>query len=60
MDTGFAAEAAFSQLKSQMNISERQVLEIKVDCKTFVISLLLKLFNKIPVQYPLVRSTLWI
>ena len=42
VDIGFAAEAALSRLKSQKKISDRQVLEIKTDCKTFLkLSLLL-------------------
>lgn len=53
VEIGFAAEAALSKLKSQKKISDRQVLEIKMDCKTFLIALLLKLVHKTHVQYPL-------
>lgn len=54
VEIGFAAEAALSKLKSQKKISERQVLEIKMDCKTFLIALLHKLVHKTRVQYLLV------
>lgn len=56
VEIGFAAEAALSKLKSQKKISERQVLEIKMDCMSFLIALLKKFIDKSPVQYPLVRS----
>ena len=53
---GFAAEAAQGKLCHQRKVSVRQVLEMKMDCKTFLISPLLKLIQKTPVQYPFVRS----
>lgn len=56
IDIGFAAEATLIKLNSSKNISERQRLEIKMDCKKFLITLLEKLLNKAPVHHTLVRS----
>ncbi len=56
IDIGFAAEATLNQLKSSKNISDRQKLEIKMDCKKLLITLLEKLLKKAPVHHTLVRS----
>lgn len=53
---GFSAETCLNQLKSSNKISERQALEIKKECKTFLITILGKLQDKSPVQHQLVRS----
>lgn len=56
IDIGFAAEATLTQLKSSKKISDRQRLEIKMDCKKLLITLLEKLLKKAPVHPTLVRS----
>ncbi|XP_034454830.1 uncharacterized protein LOC117769800 [Hippoglossus hippoglossus] len=56
IDIGFAAETTLNQLKSSKKISERQVLEIKMDCKKLLITLTEKLLKKGPVHHQLVRS----
>ena len=56
IDIGFAAETTLNQLKSSKKISERQVLEIKMDCKKLLINLTEKLLKKGPVHHQLVRS----
>lgn len=56
IDIGFAAETTLTQLKSSQKISDRQRLEIKMDCKKFLITLLDKLLKKAPVHHMLVRS----
>ena len=56
IDIGFAAETTLNQLKSSKKISERQVLEIKMDCKKLLITMTDKLLKKGPVHHQLVRS----
>ena len=56
IDIGFAAETTLNQLKSSKKISERQVLEIKMECKKLLITLTEKLLKKGPVHHQLVRS----
>ncbi|XP_072564133.1 uncharacterized protein [Paramormyrops kingsleyae] len=56
VDIGFAAQVTLNQLKSSKNISERQRLEIRMDCKKLLIALLEKLLKKAPVHHTLVRS----
>lgn len=56
INPGFLAETCLNQLKSTNKISERQVLELKMECKTFLITILEKLQNKAPVNHQLVRS----
>ncbi|KAJ8333481.1 hypothetical protein SKAU_G00414890 [Synaphobranchus kaupii] len=56
INLGFSAETCLNQLKSTNNISERQALELKMECKTFLITILEKLQNKAPVNHQLVRS----
>lgn len=53
---GFSAETCLNQLRSANKISERQALELKKDCKTFLITILSKLQSKAPVNHQLVRS----
>lgn len=53
---GFSAETRLNQLKCTNKISERQALEIKKECKAFLITILGKLQGKTPVQHQLVRS----
>ncbi|KAK0151781.1 hypothetical protein N1851_006845 [Merluccius polli] len=56
IDIGFAAETTLNKLKSSKKISERQVLEIKMDCKKFLITMTDKLLKTGPVHHQLVRS----
>ncbi|KAG2469181.1 HELB helicase, partial [Polypterus senegalus] len=51
-----ADEATLKQLRSSKNISERQILQMKIDCKMLLITLLEKLLKKAPVHHTLVRS----
>ncbi|CAK6984991.1 hypothetical protein D9C73_013088, partial [Scomber scombrus] len=56
VSVGFSAETSLNQLKSTNKISERQSLEIKNECRTFLVTILRKLQDKCPVQHQLVRS----
>ena len=53
IDIGFLIEKA---LKDSVGASERQVLEFRMECKTFLIELLQKLLTKCPASYSLVRN----
>ncbi|KAF3860136.1 hypothetical protein F7725_000391 [Dissostichus mawsoni] len=56
INLGFSAETCLKQLRSINKVSERQALELRMECKTFLIKLLEKLQNKAPVNQQLVRS----
>ena len=53
IDIGFLTEKA---LKDSVGASEKQVLEFRMQCKTFLIELLQKLLTKCPASYSLVRN----
>ena len=53
MDIGFLTEKA---VKDSVGVSEKQVLEFRLQCKTFLIELLQKLLTKCPASYSLVRN----
>ena len=53
IDIGFLTEKA---VKDSVGVSERQVLEFRLQCKTFLIELLRKLVTKCPPSYSLVRN----
>ena len=53
IDIGFLTEKA---VKDSVGVSEKQVLEFRLQCKTFLIELLLKLLTKCPASYSLVRN----
>ncbi|KAK5921360.1 hypothetical protein CgunFtcFv8_025072 [Champsocephalus gunnari] len=56
INLGFSAETCLEQLRSINKVSERQALDLRMECKTFLIKLLEKLQNKAPVNQQLVRS----
>ena len=56
IDIGFAADTILKQLRSSKQVSERQVIELRLDCKRLLITLLEKLLKKAPLQHTLVRS----
>lgn len=56
VDIGFAAGTSLKQLRSSKKVSERQALEVRLDSKRLLISLLDKLLKKAPLQYTLVRN----
>lgn len=53
IDIGFLTEKA---VKDSVGVSEKQVLEFRLQCKTFLIELLQKLLTKCPASYSLVRN----
>lgn len=59
INTGFAPETTLNQLKSSRKITERHVLELKMDCKRLLITLLEKVMKKAPVHHHMVRSMQW-
>lgn len=56
IDIGFTADTTLKQLKSSKQVSERQAIEVRLDCKRLLITLLEKLLKKAPLQHTFVRS----
>ncbi|KAL2098320.1 hypothetical protein ACEWY4_007527 [Coilia grayii] len=56
IDIGFAADTNLKQVQSSKKVSERQALEVRLDCKRLLITLLEKLLKKAPLQHSLVRN----
>lgn len=55
IDIGFTADTTLKQLRSSKQVSERQAIEVRLDCKRLLIALE-KLLKKAPLQHTLVRS----
>ena len=57
VDLGFAAEQELCTLKrSRPNaVSEKHVMELRIQCKDFLATMLAKLIDKCPLKYPLAR-----
>lgn len=55
IDLGFAADSTLKQLRSTKKVSDRQSLEIRLDSKKLLMTLLDKLLAKAPVKHTLVR-----
>lgn len=56
INLGFSAEASLNKLKASKQISEKQTLQLRMECKVFLITVLKKLQDKAPVNHQLVRS----
>ena len=56
VDVGFVAETSIRQLRSTSKIIGRQVLDIRMETKAFLTTLLAKLLLKAPVNHLLVRN----
>lgn len=56
IDIGFQAETLIRQLRGSDKITERQVLDVRMETKTFLVELLTKLLHKAPVNHLLVRN----
>lgn len=55
IDLGFTADSTLKQLRSTKKVSEKQSLEIRLESKTLLMTLLEKLLAKAPVKHSLVR-----
>ncbi|WAR23449.1 LOW QUALITY PROTEIN: hypothetical protein MAR_037118 [Mya arenaria] len=55
VDIGFSAEKALKETVKENKLSERQVMEFKVQCRSFVLKVLKKLLEKCPATYSLVQ-----
>ena len=56
VEIGFSTEKALKQAVKDKKVSDRQVLEFRLECKGFVVKVLKKLLEKCPVTYALVRN----
>lgn len=55
MNIRFAADRILRELKGSKKLSEKQVFEIRMSCKAFLITMVKKLVDKSFLTYPLVR-----
>ena len=53
MNIGFAAERILHELKGSKKLSEKQVFELRMSVKAFLIEMVKKLVDKSPLTYPL-------
>lgn len=56
IDLGFAATKTVATLKSEGKLSDRQVFELRMETKAFLICLVEKVKTKSPIQYSLCRN----
>ena len=57
VDLGFAALEELSKLKKSLSVvSERQIMELKLQCRDFLAKMCSKLLDKCPLKYSLVRN----
>ena len=51
---GFATEELLRELKENENLDEKQVVEFRMECKSFFMKMTKKLLDKLPLSNPLV------
>lgn len=56
VDVGFSATHKLKELLATKQISERQILEFRSDCRTILVTGIEKVVEKSPVKYSLVRN----
>ena len=56
VDIGFAARKLITYLQKKKKVGERQILEYQNECQVFLESLTVKLLERCPLQYPVVRN----
>lgn len=56
VDIGFSTDRALKVAVKEKKLSDRQVMEFKIDCRNFITKLIKKLLDKCPVTYSLVRN----
>ncbi|GBL82302.1 hypothetical protein AVEN_252469-1 [Araneus ventricosus] len=56
IDLGFSAEKEVQSLHVSKNISDLQIFDLRMDCKKFLINLTMKLLEKSPLRYSIVRN----
>ena len=56
IDLGYSTEKLLMEAVKKGGLSEKQVMEFRIDCRTFLISTLMKVLMKCPLTYSLVRN----
>ena len=56
VDVGFSAQKMLKELVCAMKVSDRQALEFRMECRSFLQDVVKKLFAKCPMNYPLVKN----
>jgi len=55
IDIGFNAETSLKELTDKKKVSDKAVLEFRMECKQFLLKIVMKLLAKAPILYSLVR-----
>ena len=53
---GFAAETSLRELKRQDNIENREVKKLLIDCRSFLISMIQKIFQRSPLKSSVIKN----
>ena len=56
VDIGFTTRKLITDLQKKKKVNERQIFEYQNDCQVFLQSLTVKLLERCPLQYPVVRN----
>lgn len=56
VDLGFAGDKKLKELLAGKVVSERQVLELRMECRAIIVKIVAKLQDKSPLKYALVRN----
>ena len=59
IDTGFMAEKALktaADLKTKKTVSDRDVMQFKMECKEFLVKVVKKIVEKSPLKFEVARS----
>ena len=60
VDVGFVTKNLLLKLTLRKTISDRALLQFKLECKRFLINVCKKVLEKSPIKYPLVRTAIWL
>ncbi|XP_070554389.1 uncharacterized protein [Ptychodera flava] len=56
VDLGFSSELELRKVKSQSSVSDRQVMQLRMECRDFLVKTATKLIEKSPLKYPMTRA----
>jgi hypothetical protein len=55
IDVGFAADKKLKELQVTKKVSDRQLLEYRMEVKDFLVAVVAKILDKAPIKYPVVH-----
>ena len=56
IDIGFNAKTSLKELTDKKKVGDKAVLEFRMECKQFLLTIVKKLLTKAPILYSLVRN----